>query len=89
MCFSFAIQVPLYFGLTWTGTLSLCSKLEEKLITMTTEQDTDGGNKHLLLNVRVDKSESQNLTIYSQYWMVNKTGLPLQLKVIIVDYIFT
>jgi hypothetical protein len=48
---------------------------------MTTDQDTDGGNKHLSLNIRLDRSESQNVMIYSPYWIVNKTGLPLQLKV--------
>lgn len=72
----------MYFGLMWTGNFNLCNKLEEKLITMITEQDTDGGNKHLPLNVNIDKSESQSITIYSPYWIVNKTGLPIQLKVI-------
>ena len=50
---------------------------------MTADQDADGGNKHLLLNIRLDKSEFQNVIIYSPYWIVNKTGLPLQLKVIL------
>lgn len=71
----------MYFGISWNGTFHLCNKMEEKMLCMTTDQDTDGGNKHLTLNVRVDKAESYNVMIYSPYWIVNKTGLPLQLKV--------
>lgn len=74
-------QVPLYFGVTWDGTFNLCYKLEEKLLLMKTEQDTDGGNKQLSLNVRADKSESCHVIIYAPYWIINKTGLPVQIKV--------
>lgn len=71
----------MYFGIAWTGSFHLCSKMEEKMLSMTTDQDTDGGNKHLTLSVRVDKAESYNVMVYSPYWIVNKTGLPIQLKV--------
>ncbi|XP_065221412.1 intermembrane lipid transfer protein VPS13A-like isoform X2 [Planococcus citri] len=75
-----SFEVPMYFGISWTGTFHMYNKMEEKTLSMTTDQDTDGGNKHLTLNVRVDKAESYNVMVYSPYWIVNKTGLPLQLK---------
>lgn len=48
---------------------------------MTTEQEVDEGNKQLLLNIQVEKSESYSVVIYSSYWIINKTTLPLQIKV--------
>ena len=37
--------------------------------------------KQLSISVHVDKSQSMDLHVYSPYWIINKTGLPLQLRV--------
>ncbi|XP_050533946.1 intermembrane lipid transfer protein VPS13A-like [Daktulosphaira vitifoliae] len=47
---------------------------------MSTEHDTDGGNKHLKIAVKVTDEDSCRVFIHSSYWIVNKTGLPLQLR---------
>lgn len=48
---------------------------------MTTEQDTEGGNKQLSLTVRVDRSGTCVAYLHAPFWIINKTGLPLQLRV--------
>lgn len=55
--------------------------LEEKTIAMTTEQDTEGGNKQLGVTVRMDRAGTCVAYLHAPYWIVNKTGLPLQLRV--------
>ena len=37
--------------------------------------------KQLSISIHVDKSQSMDLHVYSPYWIINKTGLPLQLRV--------
>ena len=55
--------------------------MEEKIVTMITEQDTDGGNKQLSLNLLITRTPNVTITVYSSYWLINKTGLPLQIRV--------
>ncbi len=74
-------QVPSYFASAWTGNFSFCGKFEEKLIPMKSEQDIDAGKIRLWLAIRLDKTESRSITIFAPYWIVNKTDLPLQIKV--------
>lgn len=70
-----------YLGLLWTASLNLTLDLDEKILSMVTDFDTEGGNKQLTVNVRVDRLDSCELFFYSPYWIVNKTGLPLQIRV--------
>jgi hypothetical protein len=48
---------------------------------MATEYDTEGGNKQLGLSLRVDRTETCDVFLHAPYWIINKTGLPLQIRV--------
>ena len=83
-------QLADYLAGEWVGTLELGPNLETyKAITMN-EMDInlqgDSGKKQLSIGVHVDKSQSMDLQVYSPYWIINKTGLPLQLRVSIAPF---
>ncbi|CAG5002581.1 unnamed protein product [Parnassius apollo] len=69
-----------YLGLPWIGSFTLSPDMTEKTVNMTTECDTDGGNKQLGVCARVQRSDYWRLLIYAPCWIINKTGLPLQIK---------
>ncbi|XP_068633837.1 intermembrane lipid transfer protein VPS13A-like [Battus philenor] len=69
-----------YLGLPWTGSFTLTPDMTEKMVNMTTECETDGGNKELGLCARVQRGDSWRLLLYAPCWIINKTGLPLQIK---------
>ena len=48
---------------------------------MATEYDTEGGNKQLGLSLRVERTETCDVFLHAPYWIINKTGLPLQIRV--------
>jgi vacuolar protein sorting-associated protein 13A/C len=48
---------------------------------METDIIVEGQNRQLSLSVHVDRSHSLDLYVYSPYWIVNKTGLPVQIRV--------
>jgi len=73
--------VPSYLGISWSGSFNLRKDIHEKTVNMSTEHDTDGGNKHLKIAIKVTNEDSCRIFIHSPYWIVNKTGLPLQLRV--------
>lgn len=77
------LQVPSYLGIPWLGSFSLSPDLEEKIVTMVTEHDTEGGNKQLGLSIKVERSETCEVILYAPYWIINKTALPLQIRVIL------
>lgn len=66
-------------SITWTGYLNLTKHLEEKTLTLSSENKDEGTN--IAVNVKSDKEDSCNLFFYAPYWIINKTGLPLQIKV--------
>lgn len=79
------MQLPDYMGSDWTGTLEISHDMEEfRAITMETEIDSENINRHLSLSIHADQSQSLDLRIYTPYWIVNKSDLPLQLRVIVV-----
>lgn len=63
------------------GSFNLTADLEEKTVAMATEYDTEGGNKQLGLSLRVDRTETCDVFLHAPYWIINKTGLPLQIRV--------
>lgn len=66
----------------WNGTLEVSSSLEEfKAITMETEGANELANRQLSLSIHADRSKSLDLQIFSPYWIINKTGLPIQIRV--------
>ncbi|KAL3882618.1 hypothetical protein ACJMK2_028943 [Sinanodonta woodiana] len=74
------VGVSDYLGCDWKGALDISQDMEEfKAITMETDAD-DNDNKFLSLNVQFNLSHTWNLYIYSLYWIVNKTDLPIQIR---------
>ncbi|XP_059052964.1 intermembrane lipid transfer protein VPS13A-like [Achroia grisella] len=70
-----------YMGLPWTGSFTLSPDLTEKNISMGSEYEAEGKNgKQVLVCVRVERNECWQLYVHAQHWIINKTGLPLQLK---------
>lgn len=65
-------------SITWTGNMNLTKHLDEKSILL--NSDSTKGS-HLTVNVKADREGSCNLFFYASYWIMNKTGLPLQIKV--------
>ncbi|CAH1961424.1 unnamed protein product [Acanthoscelides obtectus] len=63
---------------TWSGHLNFTLHLDEKIVMLSTESKDEG--KNLAINVKSEKESSYSLIFYAPYWIVNKTGLPLQLK---------
>lgn len=65
-------------SITWTGNLNLTKHLDEKSVLL--NSDSTEAN-HLTVNVKADREDSCNLFFYAPYWIMNKSGLPLQIKV--------
>ncbi|XP_034828930.1 intermembrane lipid transfer protein VPS13A-like isoform X1 [Maniola hyperantus] len=69
-----------YLGLPWSGTFTYSPDMTEKTISMTTECETEGGNKRLIVRARLQRGPNLRLLLYAPCWFINKTGLPLQIK---------
>jgi len=79
-------QVCDYMTCDWHGTLDITREMEEfKAITMDTDLDPDNNNKHLSLSVHCAIGGTWDLYIYSPYWLVNKTDLPFQIRVCVLN----
>ncbi|XP_072395854.1 intermembrane lipid transfer protein VPS13A-like [Diabrotica undecimpunctata] len=71
---------------TWTGTLNLTKHLDEKILVLTTDNKEEVAN--LAINIKSDKEGSCNMFFYTPYWIINKTGLPLQIKASISNTLY-
>ncbi|XP_046422194.1 vacuolar protein sorting-associated protein 13A-like isoform X1 [Neodiprion fabricii] len=72
-------EIRNYIGNTWTGIISISNESETKLAKMVPDNDPKNLNP-FLLSIRQDWKESWAITIYAQYWIVNKTGFPLDIR---------
>lgn len=70
----------------WTGHLTVTGRLDDKLVLMTSDQKSEKDD--LYISVKCEREGSWNLIFYSPYWFVNKTGLPLKLKVCVSLMVF-
>lgn len=66
-----------YNLMSWSGILNLTTYLDEKIVILTSETKNV---KPLAINVKCEREGSCKLFLYTPYWIVNKTGLPLQIK---------
>ncbi|CAL1544729.1 unnamed protein product [Lymnaea stagnalis] len=83
------ITLPDYMGSDWAGVLEISPSMEEfRAIAMETEIDSENVNRHLSLSIHADQSQSLDLRIYTPYWIVNKTDLPLQLRGSLSDAVY-
>lgn len=67
-----------YNGLNWNGTFHYTTQLEEKILVLATEEKC---GEQVSINVKVERDDSCNIFIYSSYWIINKTGIPVHIKV--------
>lgn len=75
------LQIINYLNLDWTGSFDLTSDLEEfKAINMESDINVEGQNKQLSLSIHMNQRLSMDLYVYSPYWIVNKTSLPVQIR---------
>ncbi|XP_047356214.1 vacuolar protein sorting-associated protein 13C-like isoform X2 [Vespa velutina] len=72
--FNFKIQN--YLGTQWTGTIKVNMNLERKFVLMSTDNESYLINP-FIIRVELCKIKSWYIIIHAQYWIVNKTGLPL------------
>lgn len=69
-----------YMEQQWSGSFNLTPDVDNKKVNMTPDSDVEGGNKKLFVAVKVERNESWEVYVHAPYWIINKTGLPLQLK---------
>lgn len=62
------------------GAVKLNMNLERKFVLMSTDSESDL-TKPFLLCLELCKILSWNIIIQSQYWIINKSGLPLFIQV--------
>lgn len=72
----FVFKIENYLGAYWTGSAKLNTNLEKKFVLMTADSESDLA-KPFLLCIELCKITSWHIVIQSQYWMINKSGLPL------------
>ncbi|XP_053597427.1 intermembrane lipid transfer protein VPS13A [Microplitis demolitor] len=73
-------KIKNYLGAQWAGTFKLNSELERKLVKMFADGDTDAVWRPFVLCVELNKVSSWTVVIYAEYWIINKTGLPLKIQ---------
>ncbi|XP_063908904.1 intermembrane lipid transfer protein VPS13C-like isoform X2 [Zophobas morio] len=66
-----------YNLLTWSGILNFTTYLDEKIVILSSDSKEV---KHLAINTKTDREGSCNIFFYTPYWIINKIGLPLQIK---------
>ena len=66
--------------MSWMGVVKLNMNLERKFVLMSTDSESDL-MKPFLLCLELCKILSWNIIIQSQYWIINKSGLPLFIQV--------
>ncbi|XP_064629495.1 intermembrane lipid transfer protein VPS13A-like isoform X5 [Lineus longissimus] len=81
------IQIAEYLGSDWSGNIELGSDMDGfKAISM--EPEENNTSHQLSLSIHANHSVAMDLFIYSPYWIINKTGLPVQLRGSGSDVIF-
>ncbi|KAF4528446.1 hypothetical protein B566_EDAN017050 [Ephemera danica] len=84
------LQVPSYVGTSWSGTFSLSGELEERSVSMAATEAEEQA-RHLALAVRLEPSTQHGtpkLHVFAPFWVINKTGLPLQIRGVGSDAIY-
>lgn len=74
-------KIQNYLGTQWSGTFKINSEFERKLVKMFADGESDNNVwRPLVLCVELNKIGSWTIVIYAEYWIINKTGLPLKLQ---------
>ncbi|XP_017890538.1 vacuolar protein sorting-associated protein 13C-like [Ceratina calcarata] len=75
----FVFKIQNYLGAYWTGTAKLNTNLERKFVLMNADSESES-TKTFLLCIELCKTRTWHVVIQSQYWMMNKSGLPLYIQ---------
>ncbi|CAG9132598.1 unnamed protein product [Plutella xylostella] len=75
-------------GQLWTGSFKMKPTMTDKRITLLTDSEGEGGNKQLHVSAALSRADCTRLCLYAPYWLINKTGAPMQLKVCRSDTIY-
>ncbi|KAG6453907.1 hypothetical protein O3G_MSEX008410 [Manduca sexta] len=68
-----------YMGTQWSGTFTFSPELSDKCVSLSSAGECEGG-RALCVCVAVSRAQCCQLFLHAQHWLVNKTGLPLQMK---------
>ena len=75
-------QLTDYLGLDWSGSLELSTELEPfKAVNMECDNSVKAERHQLSISVHVTCEPTMHLYLYSPYWLINDTGLPIQIRV--------
>nr|XP_012219129.1 PREDICTED: vacuolar protein sorting-associated protein 13A-like isoform X1 [Linepithema humile] len=72
----FIFKIHNYLGTSWMGAIKLNMNVERKFVLMSADNESDL-TKPFLLCLELCKILSWNIIVQSQYWIINKSGLPL------------
>ncbi|CAH1799951.1 unnamed protein product [Owenia fusiformis] len=84
------IKVLDYMRLEWSGTLDIAAdSSDKKTIQMNiSDPEIEAKNKQLNLEVSIKRDVTLDVFIYSPYWIINKTELPVQIRGSTSDIIY-
>lgn len=76
------IEVPYYLGSSWKGRMELSANMEDaKTIPMQPQQcQPERMHRQLSISTQLSSEQSLEVFFYAPYWVINKTGLPLQIR---------
>ncbi|KAK8726845.1 hypothetical protein OTU49_010090, partial [Cherax quadricarinatus] len=74
------VQVCNYLGSDWNGTLEIGAEKGDHHRTLSLSHGDGNARKKLDLALYCVREGSTSIYVYSPYWIVNKTGLPLHIR---------
>ncbi|XP_033099721.1 vacuolar protein sorting-associated protein 13A-like isoform X2 [Anneissia japonica] len=78
---SMKIQVKNYLSSSWEGTVNVSSKMKHyDLVSMTTKDSDSERKRYLNLGVHMSSTNGLDIFLYSPYWIVNKSELPIEVR---------
>ncbi|KAH6928674.1 hypothetical protein HPB50_018433 [Hyalomma asiaticum] len=73
--------MPYYLASSWKGRAELSASLDESRVVSMQPQQVERMHRHLSIATHLtDMGSSLNWFLYAPYWVINKTGLPLQIR---------
>ncbi|XP_071956749.1 intermembrane lipid transfer protein VPS13A-like [Antedon mediterranea] len=75
------IQVKNYLSSSWEGTVNVSPKMKHyDLVSMTTKDLDSERKRYLNLGVHMSSTNGLDIFLYSPYWIVNKSELPIEVR---------
>lgn len=75
------LEMPYYLASSWKGRAELSASLDESRVVSMQPQQVERMHRHLSIATHLtDMGSSLNWFLYAPYWVINKTGLPLQIR---------